>query len=41
MGYCEKINCGYWYKNEEDSFPCCHHEDDFPAPCEQDEEEEE
>ena len=39
MGFCETINCGYWYKDEEDSFPCCHYKDDDGcAPCDEEEE---
>ena len=37
MNYCDEINCGYYYKTEEDDFPCCHFpDDDYPAPCEVD-----
>ena len=42
MSYCDEINCGYYYKAEEDDFPCCHF--DGPngwAPCEYDDYEEE
>lgn len=40
MSYCDDINCGYYYKGEDDDFPCCHYpEDDLsPAPCEYDDE---
>ncbi len=40
MSYCDKSNCGYYYKGEDDDFPCCHYpEDDLsPAPCEYDDE---
>ena len=39
MSYCDRINCGYYYKGEDDDFPCCHCPDDLhPAPCEEDEE---
>lgn len=40
MSYCDIINCGYYYKGEDDDFPCCHYpEDDLsPAPCEYDDE---
>lgn len=32
---CIERNCGYYYQDENDSFPCCHFEDEwFPAPCE-------
>jgi hypothetical protein len=35
MSYCDQINCGYYYKGEDDDFPCCHCPDDVnPAPCE-------
>ena len=33
MSECEKMNCGYYYKTEDDDFPCCHFEG-WPAPCE-------
>ena len=38
MGYCDKINCPYYYRSEYDDFPCCHFPDDeiIPAPCEED-----
>jgi hypothetical protein len=40
MSYCDRINCGYYYKGEDDDFACCHYpEDDLsPAPCEYDDE---
>ena len=40
MSYCDKSNCGYYYKGEDDDFACCHYpEDDMsPAPCEWDDE---
>jgi hypothetical protein len=34
MTYCDKINCGYWYKLEDEDFPSCHCED-WTAPCEE------
>lgn len=35
MSECERINCGYYYKGEDDNYPHCHCSDDgFPAPCE-------
>ena len=38
MCECDRINCGYYYKGEDDDYPCCHCPDDgFPAPCEYDE----
>ena len=43
MGYCETINCGYWYKDEDENedFASCHYEDDDGcAPCDEEEEEE-
>ena len=41
MSYCDKINCGYYYKTEEEDFPRCHFpNDDYPAPCEYDDKEE-
>lgn len=37
MSECERINCGYYYRGEDDDYPCCHCPDDgFPAPCEYD-----
>lgn len=41
MSYCDEINCGYYYQDEEDDFPCCHYDDPWPAPCEYDDVEEE
>ncbi len=45
MCLCDRINCGYYYKGEDDDYPCCHCPDDLhPAPCEEEdtvEEEEE
>ena len=38
MSYCDKINCGYYYQDEEDDFPRCHYDDPWPAPCEYEEE---
>ena len=38
MSLCDKINCGYYYKDEDDDYPTCHCPDDLsPAPCEDDE----
>ena len=35
MTTCERLNCGYWYQGEGDSFPLCHCPEDLhPAPCE-------
>ena len=39
MSLCDRINCGYYYKGEDDDYPCCHCPDDLhPAPCEEDDE---
>lgn len=39
MGYCEKINCGYWWKDDDEGYPCCHYDGpDGWAPCEIDDE---
>lgn len=40
MSYCDRINCGYYYKGEDDDFACCHYPeyDLSPAPCEYDDE---
>ena len=36
---CERRNCGYFWKEENDAYPCCHYNDPmFPAPCEEDDE---
>lgn len=40
MSECEKMNCGYYYKDEEDDFPCCHFEG-WTAPCEYEDDHEE
>ena len=38
MSYCDRVNCGYYYKGEDDDYPSCHCPDDLhPAPCEDDE----
>ena len=35
MGYCEKINCGYYWQEEGEKFPSCHFDGpDGWAPCE-------
>ena len=36
MNFCDRINFGYYYKGEDDDFPCCHYPDNdpYPAPCE-------
>ena len=36
---CERINCGYWWKEEWEDFPCCKFHGYGPAPCEVDDEE--
>ena len=39
MGYCDQINCGYWWKDDDEDFPHCHYEGpDGYAPCEIDDE---
>lgn len=41
MSYCDRFNCGYYYKTENDVFPCCHFEGpDGWAPCEEEDSEE-
>jgi hypothetical protein len=36
------MNCGYYWQDEDEDYPCCHCPDDgFPAPCEYDDEDEE
>lgn len=38
MSVCDRINCGYYYADEDDDYPTCHCPDDLhPAPCEDDE----
>lgn len=37
MSKCERMNCGYYYKGEDDDYPCCHCEDGDIVPCEYDE----
>lgn len=37
MSVCDRINCGYYYADENDDYPTCHCPDDLhPAPCEDD-----
>lgn len=34
---CERRNCGYFWKEENEAYPRCHYNDPmFPAPCEED-----
>lgn len=33
MSECEKMNCGYYWKEEGEDFPSCHFEG-WTAPCE-------
>lgn len=34
---CADSNCGYYWQEEGEDYPCCHCPDDgFPAPCEED-----
>ena len=37
VSICEKMNCGYWWQEEDENSPCCHYNDPWPAPCEDDE----
>jgi hypothetical protein len=38
MSKCDAMNCGYYYKGEDDFYPCCHcDEPKGYAPCEYDE----
>lgn len=41
MSYCDTINCGYYWQEENEAYPCCHYNEPFPAPCEYDDESEE
>ena len=34
MGTCERINCGYYWKEEWEDFPSCKFHGFGPAPCE-------
>lgn len=35
MSECAKMNCGYYWQDEDEDYPRCHCPDDgFPAPCE-------
>ena len=35
MSECEKMNCGYYYKKEDEDYPHCQYPDDGTlAPCE-------
>ena len=38
MGTCERINCGYYWKEEWEDFPFCKFHGFGPAPCEIDDE---
>ena len=39
MSECEKMNCGYWWKEEGEDYPRCHYPDDGTlAPCEYEDE---
>jgi len=35
MSYCNDINCGYYWQDEEEDFPTCHFEGGWTAPCEE------
>ena len=42
MSYCDTINCGYYWREEGEAYPCCHYNDEsYPAPCEYEDESEE
>lgn len=42
MSKCADMNCGYYWRDENEAYPRCHYPDDgFPAPCEYDDEDEE
>lgn len=30
------VECNYYWKAEDDNYPCCHCDPNFPAPCEED-----
>lgn len=34
-------NCVLWYNDENEGFPCCHADPNWPAPCEYDDYDEE
>ena len=37
MSECERRNCGYFWKDEDEVYARCHYDDPmFPAPCDQD-----
>lgn len=39
MSKCDAMNCGYYYKGEDDFYPCCHcDEPKGYAPCEYEDE---
>lgn len=40
MNECDRINCGYYYKDVDDDFPCCHFEGWWMPPCEENDYEE-
>ena len=36
MSECKKRNCSYYWRDEDEAYPCCHYDDPrFPAPCEE------
>ena len=35
MGECAKRNCSYYWQDENDAYPRCHFESWGPAPCEE------
>lgn len=36
MSECERSNCGYFWKDEDDDYPRCHFDGIGKAPCEED-----
>lgn len=38
MARCADSNCGYYYKKDGETYPRCHYDDPWPAPCEYDDE---
>lgn len=42
MARCADSNCGYYWQDKDEDYPCCHfpNDDPFPAPCEYDDFEE-
>lgn len=36
MATCANSNCGYYWKDADDDYPCCHFDGFGKAPCEED-----